>query len=316
MLGILIPLISCILIAFSIGSNDTSNAFGISVGAGMITFRKAVYLLGVLVFIGAVLQGRNVMRTVGKELVLLNIEILSLSLFVSAFVIILANWKRLPVSSHQAIIGSLVGSGFAFGSVVRFDTLLKIVESWIVSPVGALVLAVIVYRVMEMLFRKLPVFKAERILRALLILNGIIIAYNTGANELSTALGPIVCYGILTPLQAAIIGTLMLWLGAFLLSERVVETVGKGITSLDAFSGFSAQFAAGITVLIFTTLGMPVSTTYCIIGGIIGVGMLKGVGTIRFHLLKKIMLSWVATPLLTFGICCVIAKILITLPYI
>ncbi len=312
---ILIPLISCILIAFSIGSNDTSNAFGISVGAGIITFRKAVYLLGVLVFIGAVLQGRNVMRTVGKELVALNIEILSLSLFVSAFVIIIANWKKLPVSSHQAIIGSLVGSGFAFGSVVRVDTLLKIVESWIVSPISALLLAVVVYKLMEIVFRRLPVFKVESILRMLLILNGIIIAYNTGANELATALGPIVCYGILTPLQAAIIGTTMLWLGAFLLSERVVETVGKGITSLDAFSGFAAQFAAGISVLIFTTLGMPVSTTYCIIGGIIGVGMLKGVGTIKSSLLRRIMISWVVTPLLTFGTCCAIAKIVLS-PYV
>lgn len=314
MLESLIPLISCVLIAFSIGSNDTSNAFGISVGAGIITFRKAIYLLGVLVFIGAVLQGRNVMRTVGKELVVLNLEILCVSLLVSAFVIILANWKRLPVSSHQAIIGSLVGSGFAFGSVVRFDTLLKIVESWVISPIGSLFLAIIVYRVMEEIFHRLPVFKVERILRMLLILNGILIAYNTGANELATALGPIVCYGILTPLQAAMIGTVMLWLGAFMLSERVVETVGKGITSLDAFSGFSAQFSAGISVLIFTTLGMPVSTTYCIIGGIIGVGMLKGVGTIRFHLLRKIMLSWVVTPLLTFGICCLVAKVIS--PYI
>ncbi len=314
MLESLIPLISCVLIAFSIGSNDTSNAFGISVGAGIITFRKAIYLLGVLVFIGAVLQGRNVMRTVGKELVVLNLKILFVSLLVSAFLIILANWKRLPVSSHQAIIGSLVGSGFAFGSVVRFDTLLKIVESWVISPIGSLFLAIVVYRVMEDIFHRLPVFKVERILRMLLILNGIIIAYNTGANELATALGPIVCYGILTPLQAAIIGTVMLWLGAFMLSERVVETVGKGITSLDAFSGFSAQFSAGISVLIFTTLGMPVSTTYCIIGGIIGVGMLKGVETIRFHLLRKIMLSWVVTPILTFGICCLVAKVIS--PYI
>ncbi len=310
MLELLIPISACALIAFSIGSNDTSNAFGISIGAGIITFRRAVYLLGLLVFVGAILQGRNVMRTVGKELVVLNLEILCVSLLVSAFVIIVANWKRLPVSSHQAIIGSLVGSGLAFGSAVRIGTLLRIVESWIVSPVGSLLLAVVVYRITESIFRRLPVFKVERILRALLVLNGLIIAYNTGANELATALGPVVYYGILTPLQAAVIGTVMLWVGAFLLSGRVVETVGKGITSLDAFSGFSAQFSAGVSVLFFTTIGMPVSTTYCIIGGIIGVGMLKGVETIKFDLLRRIVLSWVLTPLLTFALCYSIAHAL------
>jgi PiT family inorganic phosphate transporter len=120
----------------------------------------------------------------------------------------------------------------------------------------------------------------------------------------------VVYYGILTPIQAALIGTTLLWIGAFLLSERVIETVGKGITSLDAFSGFSAQFSAGISVLIFTTLGMPVSTTYCIIGGIVGVGVLKGIRTIKINLLKKILLSWVLTPLTTFAICYILAKVL------
>ncbi len=309
----IVALIACILIAFSIGSNDTSNAFGISIGAGIITFNRALYLLGILVFVGVILQGRNVMRTVGKELVVLSLEVLSVALLISAITIIISNWKRLPVSSHQAIVGSLVGSALSFGYGVHIDTLVKIVESWMISPIGSLFLAMLVYRIMEALFRRIPLFKVERMLRILLLFNGIIIAYNTGANELATALGPIVYYGILTPIQASVIGSALLWFGAFLLSGRVVETVGKGITSLDAFSGFCAQFSAGICVLIFTTLGMPVSTTYCIIGGIIGVGMLKGVKTIKFSLLKKIVFSWIATPLFTFTICYIVAK---TLPYV
>ncbi len=307
-----LPLIACILIAFSIGSNDTSNAFGICIGAGIITFRRAVYLLGVFVFIGGILQGKNVMKTVGRELVSINVLILSIALLVSAFMIVFANWKRLPVSSHQAIIGSLVGAGMALGASVRYDTLLKIIESWIISPLGSMLLAMVVYSICEILFRRMPLFKVERILRTLLLLNGMIIAYNTGANELATALGPIVYYGILTPIEAVAVGTLMLWLGAMCLSSRVIETVGKGITSLDAFSGFSAQFSAGMNVLIFTTLGMPVSTTYCIIGGIMGVGILKGVETVRFDLLKRIMLSWILTPLLSFATCYLISLLSIS----
>ncbi len=308
----ILPLIACVLIAFSIGSNDTSNAFGICIGTGILAFRRAVYLLGIFVFIGGILQGKNVMKTVGRELVSINLFILSTALLVSAFMIILANWKRLPVSSHQAIIGSLVGAGMALGASVRYDTLLRIVESWIISPIGSMALAMIVYSICEILFRRIPPFKVERILRTLLLLNGIIIAYNTGANELSTALGPIVYYGILTPIEAVAVGSLMLWLGAMCLSHRVIETVGRGITSLDPFSGFSAQFSAGMNVLIFTTLGMPVSTTYCIIGGIIGVGILKGVETVRFDLLKRVTLSWILTPLLSFATCYIISLLSIS----
>ncbi|AGK61051.1 Phosphate/sulfate permease [Archaeoglobus sulfaticallidus PM70-1] len=237
------------------------------------------------------------MRTVGSELVDLNIHIISISLIISSIAIILSNWKKLPVSSHQAIVSSLVGSGLAFGVSVDFNTLIRIVESWVISPVSAFFASVIVYRIMESVVSKMPPLKVERAVRYLLLLSGSLIAYNTGANELATALGPIVCYGLLTPLQAGIAGTALLWLGAYLLGSRVVETVGKGITSLDPFSGFSAQMGAGISVLLFTSLGMPISTTYCIIGGVTGVGILKSTKTIRSPFLKKIFLSWVITPL-------------------
>jgi PiT family inorganic phosphate transporter len=86
------------------------------------------------------------------------------------------------------------------------------------------------------------------------------------------------------------------------LSPRVIETVSRGITVLDPFSGFAAQFGAGTCVLLFTSLGMPVSTTYCIIGAITGVGILKGMGTVRFHLLKRILLAWILAPLVSFAL--------------
>ena len=140
----------------------------------------------------------------------------------------------------------------------------------------------------------------ERILRSLLVLSGFLIAYNTGANELATVLGGPVYAGLFTPLQASIGGAFLVFLGASLLSPRVIETVGKGITVLDPFSGFAAQFGAGTCVLLFTTLGMPISTTYCVIGAITGVGLLKGVETVRFHLLKKIILGWLLAPLVSF----------------
>jgi len=236
------------------------------------------------------------MKTVGKDLVSLRIEIIGISLIISSLAIVLSNWKKVPVSSHQAIVSSLVGSGLAFGVSIDVDTLMKIVESWIISPIGAFFLSIFVYRVLIIGISKIPPLKAERCIRYLLLLSGSVIAYNTGANELATALGPVVYFGLLTPLQAAFMGSILLWIGAFLLSGRVVETIGKGITALDPFSGFAAQFGAGLSVLLFTTLGMPVSTTYCVIGAILGVGMLKSTKTAKSPFLKRIFLSWVITP--------------------
>lgn len=305
-----LPLIGCLFIAFVIGSNDTSNAFGVCIGCDIIKFRKALCLFGPFVLIGILLQGRKVMKTVGSDLLEVNVSILGVSLFVSALLIALSNLKKLPVSSHQVIIGSLTGSGVASGITVSTSSIVKIVLSWGISPLGALVFAFLIYRIMEKTLSRIPVFRIEVVLRSLLILTGILISYTTGANELATVLGGAVYAGVMGPVKASVSGAMLVFLGAFFLSSRVIETVGKGITTLDPYSGFAAQFGAAMCVFVFTSLGMPISTTYCIIGGVLGVGVVKGMDTVRFDLLKKMLLSWIVTPLAAFLVCFSITSVL------
>jgi PiT family inorganic phosphate transporter len=145
-------------------------------------------------------------------------------------------------------------------------------------------------------------------LRVLLLLSGGLIAYNTGANELATVLGPVVHSGLSERIEASLGGSLLVFVGAYFISYRVVETVGKGITALDPYSGFAAQFGAGCCVLLFTFLGMPISTTYCIIGAISGVGLVKGVETVRAGLIKKILANWILAPSLAFILCYLLVR--------
>jgi phosphate/sulfate permease len=305
-----IPFLAPILIAFGIGSNDTSNSLGICIGSGVIKLKKAVLLFGCFVFAGIVLQGQGVMKTVGKDLLEVNLSILSISFSISAFLIILSNWKRLPLSTHQVIIGSLAGSGVASGADINFLSLFEITFSWIVSPLIATLFSIVIYKIMEKSLSKLSFFSIERTLRILLLIGGILIAYNTGANELATVLGPVIHSGLIGEMPSFLLGSVFVFLGAVLLSHRVIETVGKGITALDPYSGFAAQFGAGSCVLLFTFLGMPVSTTYCIIGGISGVGILKGVETVRVKLIKKVVSNWILAPSLAFLICFVVMRML------
>ncbi len=304
----LIPVAACLLIAFGIGSNDTSNALGICIGCGVIKIRRALFLFGCFVLIGVLVQGQKVMKTVGKDLVEVNLSIIGISLSVAAVLIIISNWKKLPLSTHQVIIGSLVGSGVASGAAVNFTAILEIVVSWIISPLVAFFSALLLYKAMEKTISKLSLFRIERILRSLLLFSGILIAYNTGANELATILGPVIHSGLIEQMRASLIGSLFVFLGAVILSHRVIETIGKGITTLDPYSGFAAQFGAGMCVMFFTFLGMPISTTYCIIGGISGVGMSKGMKTVKLDLIKKIMANWVVAPSLAFLISFLIMK--------
>jgi phosphate/sulfate permease len=130
----LIPVAACVLIAFGIGSNDTSNALGICIGCGVIRLRRALLLFGCFVLIGVMVQGQKVMETVGKDLVDVTPPLIGVSLSVAALLIIVSNWKKLPLSTHQVIIGSLAGSGIASGAEVNLVALLEIVVSWIISP--------------------------------------------------------------------------------------------------------------------------------------------------------------------------------------
>lgn len=306
----LIPLAACVLIAFGIGSNDTSNALGICIGCGIIRLQRALLLFGCFVVLGIVLQGQKVMQTVGKNLLDVNLPIMSIALSVSAVLIIFSNWKKLPLSTHQVIIGSLIGAGVAAGVPLSFPFLVQIFLSWIISPLIAFLSSLLLYRAMEKTISKLPLFHIEKMLRFFLLMSGILIAYNTGANELATIVGPAIHAGLIGKTPASLMGSLFVFLGAVLLSKRVIETIGKGITTLDPYSGFAAQFGAGVCVLFFTTIGMPVSTTYCIIGGISGVGISKGMKTVKLELIKKMVKNWFLAPALAFLISYLIMKVI------
>lgn len=296
-----IALIGCFLIAFGIGSNDASNALGICIGSGILKFKKAIFLFGILVFLGILLNGEKVMKTVGKDLVETSPWTTIYSLTISTFLILISNLKKIPLSTHQVIIGSLIGAGMAYHLKVNWEVLFKVVLSWIISPLMATFISFSLYFFLEKILSTLPFLKLEKLLRIFLILSAGLISYNTGANELATVLAPAIYIGVpLNLLLIFAIASFIVFLGAFLLSYRVIETIGKGITSLDPFSGFTAQLGAGICIFIFTLLGMPISTTYCIIGAISGVGLTKGLKTIKLSLIKRIILNWFLAPISAF----------------
>ncbi len=295
-------IVSVVLISFAVGSNSTSNAVGISIGCQIITIRNAILFFSLFVFIGLFLQGSHVMETVGKNLVKLDIDDITVSMLIAATLIISSNIRRIPLSTHQVIIGSLTGVGFASGIKINWELLLKILISWIVSPFFAFLLAIAFYKIIELITSKVAFLFLDKFIKYLLILGILFIAYNTGANELATVLGPFACIPIVAKhiFWLQILGTMALFFGALILGPKVIYTVGKGITSLDPYSGIAAQLGASVSVLIFTFFAMPVSTTYCIIGGISGVGALKGMKTVGRKTLKNILLVWWLAPLIAF----------------
>ena len=61
-------------------------------------------------------------------------------------------------------------------------------------------------------------------------------------------------------------------LGTLFGGWRIVHTMGSRITKLKPIGGFAAEAAGAISIIMATTLGIPVSTTHTITGAIVGVG--------------------------------------------
>ena len=76
-----------------------------------------------------------------------------------------------------------------------------------------------------------------------------------------------------------------------------MTTVGKKITSLDEYSAFIAELSEAVTVEIFTQVGVPVSTSQAIVGGVVGVGLVKGARTVNRRTLIEIGTGWISTPI-------------------
>jgi PiT family inorganic phosphate transporter len=80
------------------------------------------------------------------------------------------------------------------------------------------------------------------------------------------------------------------------------------MTRLTSWQGFAATMSASTTIYVASSYGIPLSTTHTITSAVIGVGTSKRVSDVRWRVLRRIMLAWVAT----FPSCAVLAFVAAT----
>ena len=89
-------------------------------------------------------------------------------------------------------------------------------------------------------------------------------------------------------------GGLAIVLGLLLYGYRVMKSLGYKLTMLSPSRGSSAELGASLTVVTASFLGIPVSTTQCIVGAVTAVGLVGGRQSIDWFFLLKICASWAA----------------------
>jgi PiT family inorganic phosphate transporter len=111
----------------------------------------------------------------------------------------------------------------------------------------------------------------------------------------------------------ALLGGVALAFGALAFGRGVTETVGKSLTPLDLPGAFAAQMSAAFGVHLFSMVGIPVSTSQSIVGGVLGVGLVHGVRTVSRRKLIEIGSGWVLTPALAGAVSFLLYTIIIKL---
>ena len=299
-------------IAWNIGSNDSANAMGTAVGSGILSFRQATLTIAIFVVLGAYLRGYKVMKTVGEGIVpegFLTMKMALLALLAAGIWVTIATVKGLPVSTTQSIVGGVIGVGLAMKAPVNWFTMGKIAAAWVISPILSGILAMVLYKFYSKVISSIKsVSTIEALYKALAILGGSYMAFNFGTNEVANASGPIVGAGFMEPKTAGVLVAISLAIGSLTFSYAVMHTVGKKITALGPISAFAAQFGSAISVSLANFLGLPVSSSQSIVGGVVGVGLLMGQG-VEKKVVRDILFGWVATPLTAIGISFILVKL-------
>ena len=146
------------------------------------------------------------------------------------------------------------------------------------------------------------------VLIILAVVFGTFMAWGIGANDVANAMGTSVGSGAVTIKQAIIIAVIFEFSGAILVGGEVTATIRKGILDAALFTNdphllvygmMASLLAAGSWLLIASSFGWPVSTTHSIVGAIVGFGAVGvGVDAVAWDKVIKIVISWIASPVL------------------
>ncbi|CDJ45078.1 phosphate transporter, putative [Eimeria tenella] len=146
----------------------------------------------------------------------------------------------------------------------------------------------------------------------------VLTVYNSNSSSSSSSSGSGSREPVSSPWFILLLAGLFMSLGLALWGYRVIRTVGLKLVKITPARGFAMELGAAWTVLVFSALGIPLSTTHCAVGSTVGVGLLEvpqgssssssssssrdkrrlrciNLGSVNWKLFGNMVLSWLAT---------------------
>ncbi len=223
----------------------------------------------------------------------------------------LKNAKRY-VPIYIFIVGFIVALVTLTKGLAHVGLHLKPVQYYLVSAAfGAAVMVVGIIAISRLRFdpnadRDFHFANVEKVFGVLMLVTACAMAFAHGSNDVANAIGPLaaivsvaksgmVLQSAPVPPWILLLGGVGIVAGLATFGYRVMATVGSGITELTPSRGFAATLAAASTVVVASATGLPVSTTHTLVGGVLGVGLARGIAALNMEVIRTIFLSWIIT---------------------
>jgi len=304
------------------GFHDSANSIATVVSTRVLSPGVAVIWAAFFNFVAAFVVGTAVAKTIGKGLIDISVVDPNVILggLLGAIVWDLITWYLgLPSSSSHALLGGYAGAAIAkagFGALILSGWILP-VAFIVVSPLLGMTIALILTVGLSWMLQGAPPGPLDRIFRRLQLISAGLYSLSHGANDAQKTMGIIVSLLVASkaqfagqtgwlrhmylptadhvPLWIVLAAHTAIALGTAAGGWRIVKTMGTRITRLRPFGGFCAETAGGITVLLASNLGVPVSTTHTIPGAIVGVGASNRISAVRWGVAGRIVWAWILT---------------------
>ncbi len=309
-MGIVIAIVAIALVFDYInGFHDAANSIATIVSTRVLTPRRAVAWAAFFNFIAFVIFPLHIAHTVGKGIIdpkIVDDAVLIGALGGAIVWNLITWWYGLPSSSSHALVGGLLGAGISKGglAVVQTAGVTKVAIFIIVSPVLGMVLGGSMMVLVAWVLRRSTPGRIDRWFRRLQLVSAAAFSLGHGANDAQKTMGIILALLIAkgyvatsseVPIWVILASQTAMGLGTFSGGWRIVRTMGMGLTKLKPVGGFCAETGAAGMLFVASALGVPVSTTHTITGGIVGVGLVNNPNGVRWSVALRIVWAWLFT---------------------
>jgi PiT family inorganic phosphate transporter len=302
MVGLLLAvgLVVAVFVGFNIGGSNTGVAFGPAVGSGAVSKLVAAALMTIFALLGGWTIGRNVVETLGGEIVpasLFSLEVSIGVLFFIGFALLISNLFGVPASTSMTAVGAIAGLGLATGQL-RWATMGRIVGWWLVAPILAFWVSGVVGRylypglvqwfaVAQSAGALLELDRSGSIPRPVLGPNttgreflgtlsvvgiGCYMAFSAGASNVANAVAPLVGNGAVSMNLAILLAGGSIGLGAFTIARRTLDTMGNDLTELPLVAALIVAVVSASLVTLLSWIGIPASFVVIATMSIVGLG--------------------------------------------